>query len=953
MKRSTLKKLLSLMLTVFLLLPLFALSSGESEGKILRIYYQNKANSYDGLGLWLWGDVVTKSEEIAAWPDGRTPFQEKTENSVYMDVPIKEDAKEIGLLVIDAAGTKHTPEDVLITLTSPDMKAVFVDESMRLYYEDITKIKEGHVRVRYLNKDSNYKNLGLWCWGDVETPSEKVDAWPKGASELKIADDHLGGAYVDIKLKDDAKQIGFLFVNRESAEQTQDFNVDIGENTKVIYMHEGESAPSASPFIKKEEKKEAPKRSWADIDAKYASEERLGAVKNADGSYTLRLWAPSAQGVEVLLYDKENHKTLVKDALSMQKSDKQVWEITLSKENTGLFPLNGYFYHFRVLRDGDSKLVLDPYAKSMALWKDSEGEVGKAALLNPDEIGEALSYAQIPHYSEKEDAIIYEAHIRDFTVDPSIESTLSSPYGSFAAFAEKLDYIKELGVTHIQLLPVLSFYYVDESDRNRNMEYASEKQNYNWGYDPLSYFSLTGMYSAEPEKPQKRIEEFKHLVSEIHKRGMGVILDVVYNHNAKIDLLQDIEPDYYYFVDKNGRPKGSFGGGQIGSTHKMARKLIIDSLSYLSQTYKVDGFRFDMMGNLDAETIALAHQEVSRHNPQSLWVGEGWRTFNGDHGIPVTAADQSWMNKTDCVAVFSDEVRNELKSGFGCEGEARFLTGGKRRIGLLFDNLCAKPGNIAQDDPGDVLQYIAAHDNLTLHDVIAHSIRKDPKDFENEILRRQRLGNAYLLLHQGSIFLHSGQEYGRTKQFLHPDYKNPVEKAPNKSTLLKDAQGKPFLYPYFIHDSYDSSDAVNMFDWAKVQKDGPHRDTMLYTQGMIALRRSTDAFSYGSFEKIDRNLRLIKSPSIAQNDLAIAFAAKSEDTGDNYLVFVNADSKERSFDLTAEKLPFDALHVLADGAQAGTEPIANPVDVTLEKSESLLSSVRLAPLTLTVLKYKE
>jgi pullulanase/glycogen debranching enzyme len=240
-------------------------------------------------------------------------------------------------------------------------------------------------------------------------------------------------------------------------------------------------------------------------------------------------------------------------------------------------------------------------------------------------------------------------------------------------------------------------------------------------------------------------------------------------------------------------PKGSFGGGQVGSTHLMTRRLIIDSLVYLTDTYKVDGFRFDMMGNLDLDTITQAYEKVSALNPQTLWIGEGWRTFNGDYGISdVTPADQDAMHLTDAVSVFSDEVRNELKSGFGIEGQPRFLTDGKRTLSLLYSNMIAQPGNVSEDDPGDIVQYIEAHDNLTLHDVIALSIKKDPKTSEEEILRRQCLGNALLLTHQGIVFLHSGQEYGRTKQFRHSDYISKVDMPPAKSTFMADAEGNPF-----------------------------------------------------------------------------------------------------------------------------------------------------------------
>lgn len=308
---------------------------------------------------------------------------------------------------------------------------------------------------------------------------------------------------------------------------------------------------------------------------------------------------------------------------------------------------------------------------------------------------------------KKEDAIIYEVHVRDFTSDPNISKELKNQFGTFASFVEKLDYIKELGVTHIQLLPVLSYYYVDEMNKQRELEYSSSNNNYNWGYDPLNYFSLTGMYSLDPKKPEKRIEEFKNLVNEIHKHNMGVILDVVYNHTAKVDIFENLEPNYYHFMDQDGTPRTSFGGGRLGTTHFMSRKLLVDSIKYLVENYKVDGFRFDMMGDHDSETIELAFNEAKKINPNIIMLGEGWLTFKGDENISVKPADQKWMKDTNTVAVFSDDIRNLLKSGFPNDGKPAFLTTQAQDIMKIFNNIKGNPTSFEADDPGDVIQYIA------------------------------------------------------------------------------------------------------------------------------------------------------------------------------------------------------------------------------------------------------
>lgn len=264
--------------------------------------------------------------------------------------------------------------------------------------------------------------------------------------------------------------------------------------------------------------------------------------------------------------------------------------------------------------------------------------------------------------------------------------------------------------------------------------------------------------------------------------------------------------------------------------HAMARKLVIDSILFWLEEYKVDGFRFDLMGDLDALTVQMLWDEAVKINPNVHMVGECWRTYAGDEGEDVRPADQDWMHLTNSVACFSDEMRNELKSGYGSEGEPRFITGGARNIQTIFNNIIAKPGNMSEDDPGDVLQYIAAHDNLTLHDVIAHSADLDPATEEEEIQQRIRLGNTIILTSQGVAFLHAGQEYGRTKQWK-------SDEIPEKDFTFVEG----FEYPYLIENSYDASDAVNMFDWDKVTEPGIHKETMEFTKGLIALRKSSDA----------------------------------------------------------------------------------------------------------------
>ena len=338
-------------------------------------------------------------------------------------------------------------------------------------------------------------------------------------------------------------------------------------------------------------------------------------------------------------------------------------------------------------------------------------------------------------------------------------------------------------------------------------------------------------------------------------------------------------------------------------------------------------------------------------------LGEGWKTYAGDENKAVQPADQSWMKSTDTVAVFSDDIRNILKSGYPNEGTPAFITGGKRSVENVFKNIKAQPTNFEADSPGDVIQYIAAHDNLTLFDIIAQSIKKDPAVAANyqEIHRRLRLGNLMILTSQGTPFIHSGQEYGRTKQFRDPAYKYPVseDKVPNKAHLLTNEDGTPFDYPYFIHDSYDSSDAVNHFDWTKAtdsEKFPENAKSRAYMKGLIALRKSTDAFTRSSKDEVEQNVTLITQPGtdgIEKEDLVLGYQVVASN-GDIYAVFVNADTKERQFNFGEAYKHLAGAEVVADGNTAGVTAIADPAGVTRNSN-----GLALAPLTSTILRLRK
>ena len=873
----------------------------------IRVNYYRTDGNYDKKSLCYWGDV--KNPSSGEWPDG-TDFTATGKHGRYIDIPLNEAAREFGFLLLDES---KKGDDVKIR--KEDYKFTDLKNHSQIFLKD--------------DDETIYTNP--YYVHDIRMTGAQHVA----KSRIESSFSTLVGAKKDDILKHSS-------ITDYQGNKVAITDVEVDEaGKKVTYI--GDFSDTQHPYtVSYNSDRFTTRSSWRLKDESYSYDGPLGATLKEDGKRVdLTLWSPSADKVSVVVYDKKDPEKVV-GTVALEKGEKGTWKQTLdANSGLGISNYTGYYYHYQIERQGKTVLVLDPYAKSLAAWNsdlaktDAAHKVAKAAFVDPAKLGpQDLTYGKIRNFKSREDAVIYEAHIRDFTSDPAIAKDLTKPFGTFEAFIEKLDYLKDLGVTHIQLLPVLSYYFVNElKNHERLSAYASSNSNYNWGYDPQNYFSLTGMYSSDPKDPEKRIAEFKNLINEIHKRGMGAILDVVYNHTANVDIFEDIEPNYYHFMDADGTPRTSFGGGRLGTTHYMSKRVLVDSIKYLVETYKVDGFRFDMMGDHDAASIEEAYKAARALNPNLIMLGEGWRTYTGDENTPVQPADQDWMKKTDTVAVFSDDIRNNLKSGYPNEGQPAFITGGKRDINTIFKNLIAQPTNFEADNPGDVIQYIAAHDNLTLFDIIAQSIKKDPSKAENyaEIHRRLRLGNLMVLTAQGTPFIHSGQEYGRTKQFLDPAYKTPVpeDKVPNKSHLLRDKDGKPFVYPYFIHDSYDSSDAVNKFDWTKATDGKAYPENVKsrdYMKGLIALRQSTDAFRLKSLQDIKERVQLITVPGqngVEKEDVIIGYQITAPN-GDIYAVFVNADEKARAFNLGTAFAHLRKAEVLADENQAGPVGIAKP-----------------------------
>ncbi|HSN93275.1 MAG TPA: alpha-amylase family glycosyl hydrolase [Anaeromyxobacteraceae bacterium] len=648
------------------------------------------------------------------------------------------------------------------------------------------------------------------------------------------------------------------------------------------------------------------------------------AFDPATGQATFRVWAPAAPSASVLLFDAWNAADpsatapMEKDLSGLGDLDADgwngVWQATVGSV------AEGRLYQYSL---GGGR-ALDPYAPSMGRFDSSTQSVGMGAVVDPGPIlpmdanGHPTPFVPFdapPGYARREDAVIYEVHVRDFTIGLPFGAPagLANPPGTYRAFAERLDHVVGLGATHVQLLPVLAYYWGDESRRaTREDTPDSTGNNYNWGYDPQGYFAPEGMYSADPKDPVLRVKELKTLVNEAHRKGLGVLLDVVYNHTATTAILGALAPGYYYRGSNH-----SGVGNDTASERRMMRRLIVDSVRHWVEHYRVDGFRFDLMGLIDSVTIEEAYAAASAVNPHVLFVGEGWRMGGVPgtdwEGTPIEAATQDWMDSTDHAAVFSDTFRDIVKGGGFGEGSSTnlgFITTANVDKNLLLRNLRGDPTNFAADDPGDAVQYLTAHDGLTLHDKIGKVLNLDPDAAasEAEILKVARLGLVLQATAQGIAFVHAGCEMGRTKR---------VTTSQPETTPGLSVGGTP-ADVFYVYNSYDASDGVNMIRWGEWMAQGSEgRRLYAYASGLFALRRSSDAFRLGTRALATTNVTLLDGTKAR----AIAYQVAEPAGTVTFSIFVNADTSAVTL-ATVDDLQTAA--VVVDSDEAGDVPVTAP-----------------------------
>lgn len=589
-------------------------------------------------------------------------------------------------------------------------------------------------------------------------------------------------------------------------------------------------------------------------------------VNYSSESTVFKIWSPVAEKVQLNIYENDDAIT-PSDKIDLNKSENGVWEIKVNKN------LINKYYTFQTQQD-KKRLPETPdvYAKAVGM----NGKRGMVVDLNKTNPENWKNDTFIP-VKNKTDIILYELHVRDFSIH---QNSGMKNKGKFLAFTETatktlagnstgLDHIKDLGVSHIHLLPAFDFNSVDES--------KPELKQYNWGYDPLHYNVPEGSYSSNPSDGNVRIREFKQMVHAIHNKGLGVIMDVVYNHTSNLtdSPFSRSVPGYYYRQNADGKFSDATGcGNETASERAMMQKYIIESVCYWAQEYHVDGFRFDLMGVHDIETMNLISAALHKINPNVFIYGEGW-TAGGSPLEEEKRAIKRLTYKLDNIAAFSDDIRDGVKGKWNDEHSVGFASGNLDVAEDVKFGIVAATQHPQIDyskvsyskkpwakEPFQCINYVSCHDNHTLYDKLKLSAKNAT---EEELIKMDNLSNAIVLTSQGVPFIHAGEEIIRTK--------NGVE------------------------NSYKSPDEINEINWLNKDK---NISVFNYYQSFIALRKNHPAFRMPTNDLIQENLKFEKNniPGI------ISYQLINHANGDkwkNIFVVFNGNKESKSVELPAGK----------------------------------------------------
>ena len=595
-------------------------------------------------------------------------------------------------------------------------------------------------------------------------------------------------------------------------------------------------------------------------------------------------WSNAAEQMEVNIYAQSDDEQSTK-VVPLTKGEGDFWTATVKGD------LAGKFYTIRSFQNGEWSLESPGiFAKAVSV-NGQRAAIIDFTTTNP----EGWEYDARPEVTDMTDIVVYETHLRDFTMSPysGIENK-----GKFLALTEEgtgvngerlaptgIDHLKEMGITHLQILPFFDYGSIDETRLDQN--------KYNWGYDPVNYNVPDGGYSTNPYDPACRIREAKMMIQALHEAGIRVIMDVVYNHTYDVMgcALGRVVPKYFYRLNPDGTyANGSGCGNETASDHAMYRQFMVESVCYWAREYHIDGFRFDLMGIHDQETMNAIRAALDEIDPTILTYGEGWAAMAPAYPYEDLAMKQ-WTYKMPRVGAFSDDIRNAL-IGSPFDHERGFASGNAASAKDVMRGLIACPE--WSGEPIQHVSYITCHDNYCLRDRIDVSAKGES---EATKLRMNKLAQTAVLVSQGMTFIYGGEELYRTKKG--------------------------------IDNSYQSPDSINIIPWENMFQ---YADLCDYYRAMIALRHEHKGFRLGSADLVKEHVEFLDT----DNESLIIYRINNLeefDSAKSLTVLLNGSAKQAK-----AEVPEGTYTVLAHDAQVdisglgqiqGTHVVVEPYSATI------------------------
>lgn len=827
-----------------------------------------KDNSYSDYRLWLW--TIGDGYEAHMTDNGTEATYTLKENSATL---------QVGFIVKKGDGwdAKDYDSDRFIDLTSivSGQVDVYLTSGVGAYQTDDSKAVKG---VKLTSASST----------DLATITIKSSAKiPVSASELTSyfkLKDTTNDVYVDVtsvEVVEENETTGnyeYLLTPGQKLDAMGSYEIEYGDGFKFMV--------GLPDYYASEEFESKYTYTGDDLGATYTSE-----------STTFRVWAPLATRVWVNLYTTgdDSQEGAAKIGVSEMTADVNgTWVVTISGD------LKNFYYTYSAIVNGVEKETIDPYARTAGV-NGKRGMIIDLDATDPEGWENDKNPCTTTHY---EDAVIYELHVRDFSYDASSGMVNKGKYlaftetGTVNSFGQStgIDYLKDLGVTHIQLMPVYDYSSVDESNL--------EKDQFNWGYDPQNYNFPEGSYSTDPYNGATRVNEFKQMVQSLHNAGISVVMDVVYGHVSSSDSfsVNMLTPSYYTRTASNG----SGCGNDTATERAMNRKFIVDSMIYWATEYHIDGFRIDQVGLFDTDTVNEVTEALHAIDPNIILYGEGW-AMTTNPSKDVDLATQANADITPGFGYFNDGIRDALKGGVFALAEAGYATRNFDKLGSVLDNVTA--GAAWAASPNQVIQYNSCHDNYTLFDKICITNADD--SFEDRV-KENNLAAAIVYTAQGVPLMQAGEELLRSK---------PLDE-PNSEGVM------------FEHNSYASSSAMNAIKWDDLNKE-EYAKTYEYYKGLIEFRKNHAALRMTSYEDILANLKFIQKGN-ADDDCVIVYELNGGANGevsDGITVIYNPSLNTKTIDLSEGE-----WKICINGEKAGTEVLGTAT-----------GSVEVAPISTMVL----